>query len=125
MKSWRFPLKQFLFIAGILLLMILVMDFNVRMEKLDALKEKSASVYAQATEVSLTHVALQTQIAEAKSDDFTEQYGNANPGLAKPEDHPVRPIGDGNAIPTPTPSPTPTPTPQSNWQIWWELFFGP
>jgi len=125
MKPRLFPLKQILFIAGILVLMALVMDFNARMEKLDKLKEKSATVSARATEVSLTHIALQTAIAEAGSDEFTEQWGNENPGFIKPGDHPVHPQGDGTPPLTPTPSPSPAPTPMSNWQIWWNLFFGP
>ncbi len=125
MKPKRFLRRQIITLAGILLLMALIMDFNARMEKLDKLKEKAATVYAQATQVSLTHIALQTSIAEVRTDEFTEQWGNENPGFVKPGDHPIHPEGDATSPPTPTPQPTPTPAPKSNWQLWWELFFGP
>jgi hypothetical protein len=119
------PIRKILFIAGLLVLMVLVMDFNARMEKLDALREKAATVQAEATQVSLTQIALQTQIAEVNSDEFTNQWGNENPMYIMPGDHPLRPQGNGDIVASPTPTPSPSPTPLPNWKIWWDLFFGP
>ncbi|MEW5940568.1 MAG: hypothetical protein AB1750_12940 [Chloroflexota bacterium] len=111
------------FLIAVGFLALVVLDLNARIEGLNGLNEERAAVAAQATEAMQTHTALETQAAYATSVQAAEDYARAN-GLIREGEIPVAPVGDANPTPTPLASPTPTPVPPSNWEIWWNLFFG-
>lgn len=55
-------------IVGVLFLVVLIVDFNSRMEELDRLNRQVGITRAEATQAALTEIAYETQIANATSD---------------------------------------------------------
>ena len=124
MDRWPISPRRVAIFAGILVLILMVIDFNARLEELNVLKKHGASLAVEATQVMQTQVALQTQVAYAGSDQAVEDWARGEGHYVQPEDQPVVPIGQPGTIPLQVAQPTPVPTPMSNWQVWWNLFFG-
>ena len=123
MKFWQKYIQEIAIIAGVILLGILMMDYNTRFEKLNHLNEKALIVRAEATAVIKTQISLQTQIAEADSEAITEEEARNNGEILR---------GDQRIIPLPaagdslidTVLPTPVPERIKKWEVWIALFFG-
>ena len=65
MDRWPINARRVAAFAGILLLILIVMDFNARLEELNLLKKQEGIVSAQATQAMQTQLALETQVAFA------------------------------------------------------------
>ena len=110
-------------LVGLFILVVLVMDFNQRLEGLNRLSTQVATVRVEGTAVLQTQNALITEIAYATSDKAAEDYARGI-GMARTGENPIQPVPAGTPTPTLMPAP-PQPTPQlENWQIWLGLFFG-
>jgi cell division protein FtsB len=124
MSVLPFNVRRVLIIAGIVILVLMMMDFNNRLVELNRLKKQAQVLSVQATQLIATQQALLTEVAYAASDQAVEEW-------ARREGHYVR-EGDQAVVPVPLPgsdpmqnaTPTPTPTPLPNWQVWWNLFLG-
>ncbi len=124
MDSWPISPRRVAIFVGILVLLLMVIDFNSRLEELNLLKKHASSLGAQATEAVQTQVALQTQVAYAGSDQAVQDWARGEGHYVQPEDQAVVPVGEPGTVPLQVPTPAPTPTPMPNWQVWWNLFFG-
>jgi len=102
---------------------VLLVDFNRRMEELDRLSAQLNAVRAEGTAVIQTQNALAAQVAYATSDVAVEEWAYENK-MVRTGEHPVSLVPGGNTTPTPEPTSIPQSELQSNWRIWWELFFG-
>src|SRR5512142_1386835 len=124
MDRWPINPRRVAVFVGILVLVLMVIDFNARLEELNLLKKHAQTLSAQATQAVQTQVALQTQVAYAGSDQAVEDWARGEGHLVQPGDQAVVPVGPpgGPALQPATPMPTPTPMP--NWQVWLNLFFG-
>jgi len=111
-------------VAGLLFLVVVIVDFNSRLEELDRLNRQAEIVRAEATQVSLTKVAYETLVANANSDQVVEEDARSNGGMIREGDRLVVVLGDESAPPLDAPEPTPIPIPKENWQLWWDLYFG-
>jgi hypothetical protein len=110
--------------VGILVLILMIMDFNSRLESLNALKKQAGIVSAQATQAMQTQLALQTQVAYAQSDQVVDEWARNEGHYTQDGDQPVVPVEVPGLVPEALSTPTPFPTPMPNWQVWWNLFFG-
>ena len=110
--------------AGIFVLILLVFEFNTRLEELNRLSNERKAVQNQATQAAQTQISLQTQVAFAASDQAVEEWARSEGHYVQEGDQPVVPLGQPGSTPVEMSTPAPTPTPMSNWQIWWNLFFG-
>lgn len=110
--------------VGILVLILMVMDFNARLEALNLLRKQQAIVSAQATQAMQTQAALQTQVAFASSDQVVHEWARTEGHYIQSGDQPVVPVGLPGETPAAPESPTALPTVFTNWQVWWNLFFG-
>jgi hypothetical protein len=119
----KFTRRNLLIIIGIFLAILLLVDFNRRMEEYDRLTAQVNAVRAEATAVIQTQTALASQVAYASSNSAVEiwAYGNK---MVRPGEHPVVVVPGMNTTPTPEPTFQLPNESMSNWQIWWELFFG-
>ena len=122
MKSWKNYIKQITIVIGLVLLVFL-MNYNTRLEKLNQLNEKALIVRAEATAVFQTQASLQTQIAEATSDPITEEKARNN-GEIQEGDQRIVPLPASGAPSLDAPVLPPTPERIKKWQIWMLLFFG-
>ena len=124
MDSWPISPRRVAVFAGILILVLMVIDFNARLEELNLLKKHARGLGAQATQGVQTQDALATQVAYAGSDQAVEDWARGEGHYVLPEDQPVVPLGQPGTAPLTVTEPTPAPTAMPNWQVWWNLFFG-
>jgi hypothetical protein len=116
-------LRRIAVFAGILVLILMVMDFNARLETLNALRKQAAIVSTRATQVVQTQLALQTEVAYASSDQVVHEWARNEGHYVQSGDQPVVPVEVPGMAVEALASPTPLPTPMANWQVWWALFF--
>ena len=119
----KFKWRNILIILGLFLAVVLLIDFNRRMEELDSLTAKLNSVRAEGTSVMQTQDALVTQVAFATSDQAVEQWAYQNK-MVRDGEHLVQLEPSGSATLTPVPVPVTQAEALPTWRIWWELFFG-
>ena len=110
--------------TGIFILILLVIEFNSRLEELNRLNDQRADVRAEATQAMQTQIALQTQVAYAGSTAAVEEWARTEGHYIQEGDQPVIPIGQPGSDPVIADTPAPVPTPMQNWEEWWNLFFG-
>ena len=109
---------------GILVLVFVVLEFNRRLEELKMLNQQNALIHLQATQAIQTQAALQTQVAYANSNAAVEEWARTDGHYIKDGDLPVVPMGEPGSLPITSSTPAPSPTPMTNWEVWWNLFFG-
>lgn len=117
--KWR----TVLFLGGMFLLAVLLMEFSRRLEQLDRLERQRAVMQQQATAVMSTQVALLTQVAYASSDEAVEEWVYREGKWVRGGEKLVQVLPVGEATPAPFPTLEPEPV-IPKWRIWWELFFG-
>ncbi|HLA97763.1 MAG TPA: hypothetical protein VJL34_04870 [Anaerolineales bacterium] len=123
MRRPNFSLKHALIIAGVVLLAVLVMDFNSRVSDLRRQSAQKQRVSAELEGLQLTQVLLQTQIAYATSEAAVIEWAYNEGNLVRPGDNPVVPVPPAGSAPVPTPRPTAAPERVSNLDVWLWLFF--
>jgi len=111
-------------IIGIVILAFVILEFNRRLEELNLLNKQHELVQTQATQAIQTQAALQTQVAYAGSDNAVEAWARVEGHYVQDGDLPVVPLGQPGATPLEQNTPAAQPTPMTNWQVWWDLFFG-
>lgn len=120
----RIRWKQIGVAAGVLLAVVLFVDFNRRLSDLHRLSRQLENVRASGTAIIHTQEALLTRVAYATSEEAVEQWAYEEGRWVRAGEHLVilAPLADI----TPTPAvPLSSPTPSwPAWQLWWELFFG-
>jgi hypothetical protein len=118
MFKWR----NILIIVGLFLAVVLLVDFNRRMEELDRLTAQLDAVRAEATTVIQTQTALAGQVAYATSDVAVQEWAYGNK-MVRPGEHLVGLVPDAKITPTTIPTLVLRVNEMPNWRIWWELFF--
>jgi cell division protein FtsB len=121
MRTWL-GWKYALLIIGLIVLTLLVMDFNNRMAELRRLSDKHEEVAADATQLVATQVQLETQIAYATSEAAVEEWAYEEGHMVREGENLVIPLEYPGYTPQVTVIPTSTPVPKSNWEIWVSLF---
>jgi len=116
-------MRRVVVFAGILVLVMVLFEFNARLEESNRLSDQRQEVRNAATQVMQTQVALQTQVAYAGSAAAVEQWARTEGHYVQEGDQPVIPVGQPGSEPVVVNTPTPLPTSMPNWQVWWELFF--
>ena len=108
---------------GVFILILLVIEFNTRLEELNRLNDQREEVRAIATEAMQTQAALQTQVAFAGSTAAVEEWARTEGHYVQEGDQAVIPVGQPGSEPVIVATPLPIPTPVQNWEVWWKLFF--
>lgn len=120
----RIRWKQMGIAAGVLIAVVLLVDFNRRLGDLRRLSEQLENVRASGTAIMHTQETLLTRVAYATSDEAVERWAYEEGRWVRPGEHLVILAPPTDVTPTPALPPfSPTPS-WPNWQIWWELFFG-
>ena len=122
MKRTWLGWKYALLVIGLIVLTLLIMDFNNRMAELSRLSDKREDVAVDATSLVQTQVQLETQIAYATSDAAVEEWAYEEGHMVREGENLVIPLEYPGYTPKVTIIPTATPVPKSNWQIWVSLF---
>ena len=122
MKRTWLGWKYALLVIGVIVLALLVMDFNNRMAELRRLSDKKEEVAAEATQLVNTQVQLETQIAYATSQGAVEEWAYEEGHMVREGENLVIPLEYPGFTPKVTVIPTATPEPKSTLQIWYSLF---
>jgi hypothetical protein len=122
MKRTWLGWKYALLVIGVIVLALLVMDFNNRMAGSRRLSDKREEVAITATMLIQTQVQLETQIAYATSQAAVEEWAYEEGHMVREGENLVIPLEYPGFTPEVTVLPTTTPEPESNWQIWLSLF---
>lgn len=117
--KWR----NILIVIGLIIAVVLLVDFNHRMEELDRLSTQMNAVRAEATAIIQTQTALAGQVAYATSDVAVQEWAYDNK-MVRPGEHPVGVVPGAETTPTPDLTIQPPAEELPFWRIWWELFFG-
>ena len=116
--GWKYALV----VIGLIVLTMLVMDFNNRMAELRRLSDKKEDVAVEATGLMQTQVHLETQLAYATSEAAVVEWAYEEGHMVREGENLVIPLEYPGFTPEVTVIPTPTPEPESNLQIWFSLF---
>jgi len=114
--------RQLIVVVGVGVLILVMLNLNSRLGEYYRLSSERDTIQTKVAELSSTHVALQTQVAYAQSDQAAEDYARDAHMIREGEKLivPLTPVGN----PTPTPAGAEeTPPPPLNWEVWWTLFF--
>ena len=122
MKRTWLGWKYALLVIGLIVLTLLVMDFNNRMAELRRLSDKREDVAVEATNLIQTQVQLETQIVYATSEGAVEEWAYEEGHMVREGENLVIPLEYPGVTPKVTILPTATPVPKTNWQIWVSLF---
>ncbi|OGO60820.1 MAG: hypothetical protein A2032_02175 [Chloroflexi bacterium RBG_19FT_COMBO_49_13] len=114
--------KSALILAGFVVLVLLVMDFNNRMAELRRLTAEKEEVSARVTSLVETQLSLETQVTYATSEAAVYYWAYNFEHLGKEGDVLVVPIQAEDSLPQPTPTLAVTPIVIQNWQVWLSLF---
>jgi cell division protein FtsB len=123
MPNIQINFRRVLILAGIFILILLVIEFNSRLEELNQLNEQRNEVRAVATQSMQTQMVLQTQVAYAASTAAVEKWARTEGHYVKEGEQAVIPVGQPGSEPVTVSTPIPIPTPMQNWEVWWKLFF--
>ena len=122
MDFLRNSTKEILILVGVLLITLVVMDYNTRVERLNHLNDNAIIARTEATQAVETQIALQTQIAIATSDPVTEGEAR-NQGEIQEGDQRIVPLPAPGNLPPGVIISTPKPEHLMKWEIWYILFF--
>lgn len=122
-RVWRQGGKYILAFIAIIILIVMVVDFNQRTAEARRLNAERDSVRAEVTKLAATKEYLETRIAYATSDEAVAEWARQQGHMAQPEDRSVVIIPPPNTTPSPTSTPIVTPYAMYNWQVWYTLFF--
>jgi len=124
MKFLRILDKRILWAGVIVVLILLMMDFNNRMSELLRLEAEKDVVSTQVIALEQTEQTLRTQIAYATSDLAVEQWAREQGRMAREGEFPIIPLPPAGYTPEPEPIVAPTAKPVQNWEVWMALFLG-
>ena len=105
-------------------LLVLVMNFNARLEELSRLQGEAATVRAQGTAIMVTQAALETQVALATSPAAAEEFARDQAHMAQPGDKVFIVMPAPGSTPPPAPTATPILTNLTKCDVWMLLIFG-
>jgi hypothetical protein len=108
---------------GIFILILVVIEFNSRLEELNRLNDQRDEIRAMATQSIQTQMALQTQVAYANSTAAVDEWARTEGHYVLEGDQPVIPVVQPGSEPVIATTVPPVPTPMQNWEVWWGLFF--
>jgi hypothetical protein len=94
MKKFTIWGKRIFIVTGVVLLLLLVTDFNSRMAELTRLRAQKEEEIEYVDELFATQYALETQIGYAESDEAVEAWAREQEHSVLPGDFPVVPIAD-------------------------------
>ena len=123
MPSLPISVRRFATFLSIFILIMVVIEFNARLEELNRLNDQRDEVRAIATQAMQTQIALNTQVAYAGSTAAVNEWARTEGHYLREGDQPVIPIGQPGSEPVIVATQPPIPTPMQNWEVWWNLFF--
>jgi hypothetical protein len=115
-------LTQVVLLVGVLLAMLVVLDFNQRLAAAQRLRDAANTAQVEVQILETEQAILVTQVAYATTDAAVIEWAHEQGKSVQPGEVLVVPI-----LPTPPPTIVPhivtAPALLPNWMLWWSLFF--
>ena len=115
--------KRILAVVGLMVLILLVTDFNSRMAELTRLQGQKEIEQDRLAGLEATQADLFTQIAYATSDAAVEAWAREEGRLAQPGDHPIIPIPLGETPTVVEVAEINSFEPLTKWDVWLQWLF--
>jgi cell division protein FtsB len=116
--------KRLIVIVAVAILVVLLMNFNQRMVLLSRLRSQEKTLTLEYANLEATRSVLQTQVADADSDEAVEKWAREEAGMIQDGDVPIVLLPPSEAITATPTQPVVEIDEVENWEIWQELFFG-
>ena len=116
--------KKIIGLGAVVLLMLLMMNLNSRLNEYFRLTGERDRMSTQVSDLRATKIALETQVAYATSDEAVEEWARSEAHMAQPGDQVIVALTPDNQAAPPVVEVTPTLPVVENWEVWWALFFG-
>lgn len=123
MKTYRPNWKQFLVLAGFIILFFLLMDMTNRLNDLNRLNSQLFKIETEVGNLKATEMALSTQMVYSTSEAAVNEYAR-NHGLVQEGEKLIVPLSEGTPQPESVVEETQTAPAFENQNVWWALFFG-
>jgi hypothetical protein len=124
MKRLGGTFKKVAYALGILILVVVVVNFQQRISEMNHLEGQLRLIQTQGTAVMITQESLLTQVAYATSDEAVKKWAYSEGRWYLPNETPIILLPSGSVTLVPE-GITQVQAPKvPNWQVWWELFFG-
>lgn len=108
----------------VIVLVLLLMDFNQRMVLLTKLRSQEKTLTQEYANLISTRDALKTEIAYANSDAAVVEWAREEAGMIQEGDIPIVLLPPSSPMTTKSPVDETNTDKVKNWEIWQELFFG-
>lgn len=120
----RMDFRQVLIILVVAMAFYMVFDLSGRISAANQMVAERDEMATRVDSLKQTEAHLQTKVALATQPSFIEPYIRPEGKMLQPGDIPIIPI-PGDSIQATQVSGLPAQSPTySNWEIWWDLFFG-
>ena len=120
----RMDFRQVLIILVVAMAFYMVFDLSGRISAANQMVAERDEMATRVDSLKQTEAYLQTKVALATQPSFIEPYIRPEGKMLQPGDIPIIPIPGDSIQATPVSElPTQSST-VSNWEIWWDLFFG-
>ena len=120
----RMDFRQVLIILVVAMAFYMVFDLSGRISAANRMVSERDEMATRVDSLKQTEAYLQTKVALATQPSFIEPYIRPEGKMLQPGDIPIIPI-PGDSIQATQVSEFPTQSSTvSNWEIWWDLFFG-
>ena len=116
--------KKAAYAIGILILVVIVVNFQQRISEMNHLESQLKLIQSQGTAVMHTQESLLTQVAFTTSDEAVRQWAYSEGRWILENETPIILLPAGNVTVTPEDGELQHPTEVENWRVWLELFFG-
>lgn len=116
--------KRVIVVSLIVILILLLMDFNQRMVLLTKLRGQEKQLTQKYAQLESTLAALEAEIADAGSDQAVEKWAREEAGMIQEGDIPIVLLPPSEPIVSDIGQQTVVIERVEKWEIWQELFFG-
>ncbi len=120
----KLDLKKIGLIAVAVIMFLLVMDLNSRLNELSRLSSQRDQAATVVAGLEGTLTVLKTQVEYARSEGAVEEWAYSEGKMVRPGEQLVIPLSPPGTTPQPILIPTATVEPVQNWEIWMALILG-
>ena len=116
--------RRLITVLVIVVLVLLMMDFNNRMSNMIQLNQMETILRTKVAGLEATKMVVEDDIAYATSDRALEEWAREKDRLIEEGDHPIIIMPPSDYTPVPTATPKPETVVLTRLEIWKELIFG-
>jgi len=124
-RGLNISLPQVLFVLGVIISLWVIIDFNRRIQAEQRIAAEASQLRVEVTALTATKAALTSELAVVSSDGYVARWAHSEGRYVQPSEVLVVPLAAKDAANTaPVAALAAQTAPLSNFEIWWDVFFG-